>query len=80
MPHMQRRGKGADVSAEQLAAQKAAAGDKKRFVRLRVQGSSGIAVVRPDEVSDFCDGEEYIQEDVWMTESQYQALPEFEGY
>lgn len=51
-----------------------------RYVKLCVQGSNSHAIMRPEEVADFCDGEEYITEDVWMTEAEYMALPEFEGY
>lgn len=68
------------VSSEQQAEQKHAARAKRRYVRMKVQGSSQVAIVPPDQVSDFEDGEEYIKEDVWMTEAEYEALPEFEGY
>lgn len=54
--------------------------EKLRFVKLSVQGSNAHAIMRPEEVSDFCDGEEYITEDVWMTQAEYEGLPEFEGY
>jgi len=53
---------------------------KQRYVKMMVQGSSAHAIVPADEVADFADGEDYIMEDVWMTEAEYEALPEFEGY
>lgn len=54
--------------------------EKNRFVKLQVQGSSASAICRPEEVADFCDGEKYIETDVWLTKAEYEALPEFEGY
>lgn len=61
--------------------QKAAARDKKRFVRMTVDGASCIC--RADETRDILtglpiDGATYA--DVWMTEDEYEALPEFTGW
>jgi hypothetical protein len=54
--------------------------DKKRYVKLRVQGSNQQAIMPPEEVPEFTDGEEYIVSDVWMTPHEYESLPEFTGY
>lgn len=53
----------------------------KRFVRLTVDGVSCIC--EPGEVKDMFDGGDIAgctQQDVWMTQAQYDALPEFEGW
>lgn len=64
-----------------LQAQKAAARDKKRFVKLTMDGAS--CIVHPNELDSMLAGEELEtieQSDVWMTEAQWEALPEFEGW
>lgn len=53
---------------------------KLKFIKLMVQGSSSYAIMPENEVADFCDGEEYIEKEVWMTQREFDALPEFEGY
>lgn len=70
------------MTTEQLAAQKASARDKRRFVKLTMYGSS--CTVRPEEVADMMEGREpddpMTQTDVWMTQAEYEALPEFMGW
>lgn len=69
-------------SADELAAQKRAKTDKKRFVKLTLWGSSCIC--RPTEVADMLEGREpddpIKQQEVWMTEAEFEALPEFQGF
>lgn len=70
------------MNVEQLAAQKSAARDKKRFVKLTYDGSS--CYCRPNEVNDMLCYEDrpqdFTREDVWMTEAEYEELPEFMGW
>lgn len=70
----------ADVlSSEQLQAQKAAARDKKRFVKITYDGASCIC--EPREVGDMTDGcDGAVLTDVWMTDAEREALPEFMGW
>lgn len=69
-------------TTEQLAAQKRVATDKKRFVKLTYGRESCVCL--PDEAEYMLDGEEdpsqFRREDVWMTEAEYEALPEFGGW
>lgn len=68
-------------STEELAAQKAAARDKRRYVKFSCDGSH--CIVTPDEADQMAkDGDwgEYQREDVWMTEAEFEALPEFGGF
>jgi hypothetical protein len=54
-----------------------------RYVRVKLKGQRGpVCICEPDEVSDFCDGgdDEYEFEDVFMTQAEVEALPEFEGF
>lgn len=70
-----------EKTSEQLQAEKAAARDKVRFLRLTHDGVSCVL-----ECKDFCDFTadmepgSYTFREVWMTQSEYDALPEFEGY
>jgi hypothetical protein len=60
--------------------------DKKRYVRIRFNGSSCIvepnmvAQLVADDFSDREPGEEYSTEDVWMTPHEFENLPEFAGW
>jgi hypothetical protein len=57
---------------------------KIRFVKITYDGSS--VYVRPNEVDDMVDKgtnyelEGYVLTDVWMSEAEYEALPEFAGW
>lgn len=54
---------------------------KVRFVKLTMDRQS--CVVRPTEVKDMMeDGEDanMTMTDVWMSEAEYEALPEFQGW
>jgi hypothetical protein len=67
------------LPAEELQRQKAAARDKKRFVKVTFDGSSCIC--EPQEVGDMADGcDGAVLTDVWMTEAEWEALPEFTGW
>lgn len=69
------------MSTTELQAQKAASRDKRRFVRMTVDGVSCIC--ERDEVKDLLDGAgiaAYELTEVWMTQERYDALPEFEGW
>lgn len=49
-------------------------------MKLRVKGSNACAIMPPEEVEDFCDGGEYIAESIFLTQAEYDLLPEFEGF
>lgn len=69
------------MTASDLQQQKAAARDKRRFIRMTVDGASCIC--EPGEVKDMFDGGDMdgcTLTEVWMTQEQYDALPEFEGF
>jgi hypothetical protein len=54
-----------------------------RYVRVKLKGTKGpVCICEPGDVKDFCDGgeDEYEFEDVYMTQSEVEALPEFEGF
>lgn len=53
--------------------------DKLRFLKLTVDGTSCICT--PSEAGDMMDSpDEYTVTEVWMTQAQYDALPEFQGW
>lgn len=55
--------------------------DKRRFVKLTTDGSH--CIVHTDELESILAGEELEtieQSDVWMTEAEWEALPEFQGW
>lgn len=53
--------------------------DKRRYVKLKHDGAS--VILDPAEVTDFMDGnDDYEVEDVWMSDAEYEALPEFQGF
>lgn len=67
------------MTTAELQAQKAAARDKKRYVRITYDGASCIC--------ESCDVDLMTQdlgvfelEDVWMTEVEWEQLPEFAGW
>ena len=67
------------MTAASLQQQKAAARDKKRYVKIRYDGQA--CIVEPHELADMvegCDGA--IVEDVWMTDEEWMKLPEFSGW
>lgn len=69
------------MTSEDLQAEKAAARDKKRFARMTVDRVSCIC--EPNEVKDMFTGDDMdgcTLTDVWMTQAEYDALPEFEGW
>lgn len=70
--------KESNPSAEQRTKKR----DKQRFVKLTLWGSA--CTCRPSEVADMLEGgepdEPMKQEDVWMTEAEFEALPEFQGW
>lgn len=68
------------MTSAELQARKAEARDKKRFVLMTYDGTS--CTVRPSEVADLIDGndEGYTFTDIWMTEDEFEALPEFSGW
>lgn len=53
--------------------------DKRRYLKLTADGSSVIC--EPFEAASMMDDPaEYVISEVWMTEKEYQALPEFMGF
>lgn len=69
------------MTVKEQQMQKAAARDKRRFIRMTVDGSNCIC--EPGEVKDMFDGgamDGCKLTEVWMTQEQYDALPEFEGF
>jgi hypothetical protein len=73
-------------TTEQLAAQKAAARDKRRYVKVRPHKGEPWATFEPREaeaflanasIDDECDFE---TAEVWMTKAEFEALPEFGGW
>lgn len=69
------------MTSAELQQQKAAARDKKRYVRMTMDGSSCIC--EPGEAKDMFDGgnmDGCTLTDVWMTEAEWEALPEFSGW
>jgi hypothetical protein len=56
-------------------------GDKRRYVKLEYD-CQGVTMP-PSEAEDWigdADGVTYVMQEVWMTEAQYNKLPEFEGF
>lgn len=54
---------------------------KVRFVKITYDKQS--CVVRPNEVADMTDGmasKDHTLTDVWMSEAEFEALPEFAGW
>lgn len=53
---------------------------KKRFVKITFDGASCIC--RPEEVKDMLDDSltGHAISDTWMTEDEYEAMPEFQGW
>lgn len=73
----------APTPARQLQAEKAAARDKRRYVKVRPAGGGPWCICEPSEVQGLMDGEppgEFEKVDVWMTDSEWEDLPEFEGW
>ena len=67
------------VSSEELQAQKAAARDKRRYVKITFDGASCIC--EPREVGDMTDGcDGAVLTDVWMSPAEWENLPEFAGW
>lgn len=66
-------------STEQLQAQKAAARDKKRYVKITWDGQSCICEPR-DAVEMASGSDGAVLTDVWMTPDEWEALPEFAGW
>ena len=67
------------VSSEQLGEQKHQARAQRRYVKLTMDGTS--CVVEPHEAKDMMkDDPILVASDVWMTVSQFEALPDFQGY
>lgn len=67
------------MTSAELQQQKAAARDKKRYVKITYDGAPCICEPRDvDDMLDGCDGATI--EDVWMTVDEYEALPEFQGW
>lgn len=65
----------------QLAAEKRAKRDKRRYIRMTMDGASCIS--EPDEVKDILTGDDMAGctlTEVWMTQQQYEDLPEFSGW
>lgn len=52
--------------------------DKIRFLKVTFDGTSCIC--EPREAADMMDDPEYTVSEVWMTQAQYDALPEFQGW
>ena len=56
--------------------------DKKRFVKFCLDGQ--CCIVTPEEAVHMREDEEdpgaMTEEDVWMTEEEFEALPEFQGF
>lgn len=70
------------LPAEQLAAQKRSARDKRKFVKVTHGGSS--CVCTPVEaaaiLSESEHPDEYSAIDVWMTQHAFEELPDFGGW
>ncbi len=55
--------------------------DKRRYAKLSYDGQ--FVIMTPSEAEvwlDDCWDETYVLDEVWMTEKQYEDLPEFEGF
>jgi catalase len=69
------------MNVEQLAAEKAAARDKRRFVKLRLKGEKSSCIASPREAQGMlADDPDLTGEDVWMTIEEFEKLPEFAGW
>jgi catalase len=69
------------MTAEQLAAKKRAKRDKLRYVKLRHKGALGSCTATPREAEAMmADDPDLTGEDVWMTQDEFEALPEFGGW
>lgn len=54
-----------------------------RYIRMKIKGTKGpVCIIEPHEIPDMTDGsdDEYEFEDVYMTQAEVEALPEFEGF
>lgn len=57
--------------------------ERTRYIRMRPKSGGAWCVCDPSEVDDIRDGapeEEYEAEEVWMTDAEYEALGEFDGW
>lgn len=71
------------MNVDELQAVKAARRDKQKFLKLRPIGGGPWCVCEPVEVMDLLDGDspdKYETQEVWMTQAEYEALKDFEGW
>lgn len=69
------------MTAEQIAALKRERSDKRRYIRLRPSGYGSWATFTPSEAQHvMADLEDYEADEVWMTQSEFEALTEFGGW
>ena len=71
------------MSVEELQRQKAASRDKRKFLKVRPIEGGSWCIMEPCELEDMTGGEElqtYEVQDVWMTNDEWEALPEFQGW
>jgi hypothetical protein len=68
------------TTTAQLAAQKRANTDKRRYVKLDHKGG-GFCIATPTEADAMrADDPDLIGHDVWMTQAEFEALPDFQGW
>jgi hypothetical protein len=68
-------------TSEQLAEQKHQARAKRRYVRLRLGDSGPSCIVHPPEAEAMMrDDADLTASDVWMTQAEFEALPDFGGF
>lgn len=71
----------APQTSEQMAAEKRAKTDKRRYVALRLRGSGPKCIADPVEARAMMfDDADLTGEDVWMTVAEFEALPDFGGF
>ena len=55
--------------------------DKKRYVKLRYANEKATCTMTPEEAASMMEDDPDLSgEDVWMTEAEFEALPEFIGW
>lgn len=69
------------MNVEQLQQQKAAARDKRRYLKVRPIEGGAWCIMEPRDFEDMTsEFHTYEVRDVWMTDAEWEALPEFDGW
>lgn len=71
----------ANLTADELVAEKRAKTDKRRYVALQLRGAGPKCIADPVEARAMMfDDTDLTGTDVWMTVAEFEALPDFGGF